>query len=159
MKYMMTAKVVERLVKKARHLLAGDVSGKSGQRIFPGYFAFELPARPSWWSDSLILPEWGNVLGVHEVEPAAARAFVVTDQGLAVLNDPKAPVWVPYGAVVGWNKLEKDGAERTLVLNTTDQQTVELHFQTLGQAFAFVQFVGYATERLHIDGLSDPERP
>ncbi len=149
----MTPKIVERLTKKARRILAGDVYGAPGKRIYPGYFSFELPARPAWWSDALLSPEWGNPLGVHTVEPSVRRAFVVTELGLAVFNDPSAPVWVAYEAIAGWNKLEKDETVRSLTLKLHPSgNAVELHFSCVGEAFAFVQFVGYATERLAIEG-------
>lgn len=147
----MSSVVAHRIRKQAKRILAGRVRG-SEQRIFPGYISFAEDRRPRWWRDGLALEAWGPVIGVHEIEADCPRgAIVVAENGLAVFNDPMVPVWLPYEEVEGFNKLSKEPISKSLVVRTKGGDEVELLFFPDGSAFAFVQFLGYATAQLHLE--------
>lgn len=136
-----------RIRRQAKRILSGKVVG-TDRPIFPGYISFDEDQRPRWWSDEFAPGSWGALLGVHESEPGCSvGAIVVTDRGLGLLNEPRAPVWLPYETINGWNKLSKDPISKSLVVRTDAGDEVELLFPD-GGAFAFVQFIGYVTEQL-----------
>jgi hypothetical protein len=101
------------------------------------------------------------VLGAHQVQNSPRHAFLVTARGFAVFNDPATPVWVPYEAIVDMDKLDKDATDGLLTLWWgAPPERVDLHFECKAAAFAFVQYLAYARQRLKIEGIaSDPERP
>ncbi|XYH97991.1 hypothetical protein ACMHYB_61335 [Sorangium sp. So ce1128] len=137
-----------RIRKQAKRILAGMVKGSDERSIFPGYMSFDKDKRPRWWRNELAPDIWGEILGVHEAESDCSDgAIVVTERGLGVFNDPLAPIWLPYEAVEGWERLSKDPVSKSLVVRTRAGNKVELLFP-YGGAFAFVQFLGYATEQL-----------
>ncbi|WP_159396524.1 hypothetical protein [Sorangium cellulosum] len=110
--------------------------------------SFDKEERPRWWMDELAPDSWGEIFGVHEIErDRSDGAIVVTERGLGVFNDPRAPIWLPYEAVEGWAKLSKDPISKSLIVRTKSGSEVELLFPH-GGAFAFVQFLGYVTEQL-----------
>lgn len=136
-----------RIRRQAKRILSGKVKG-ADRPIFPGYISFDEDRRPRWWSDELAPGSWGAVLGVHESEPGCSvGAIVVTDRGLGVLNEPLAPLWLPYDTIDGWNKPSKDPISKSLVVRTNAGHEVELLFPD-ACAFAFVQFLGYVTEQM-----------
>lgn len=133
------------VVRYARRILAGMVAGSSEERIFPGYIPFDEGLRPAWWKDDLAPDAWGRVLGVHEHEPNfRVDAIVVTEMGLGVFGEGSDVTWLPYASIDGWEKLSKEPISLSLHVRTKAGEHVELRFPGVGEAFAFVQFLGGA---------------
>lgn len=134
------------MVKVARRMLGGVRRGTASERIFPGYVSFDEGNRPVWWSDELVRDDGGRVFGAHELEPGRRRdAIVIAERGLAVLGE-ETVTWLPYGDIVGWDKLSKEPVSRSLVVQRRDGAPLELRFDD-GGAFAFVQFLGIAIDQ------------
>lgn len=139
--------VMGRIRKQANRVLGGRVAGSSERRIFPGFASFDRGDRPTWWLDNIAPLEWGGIIGVHEIEPSSRGAFIVTECGIAVFNDPLAPSWIPYNDVQGWRPLTKEPIATSLIVQTKAGSEISILFPD-GGAFAFVQFLGYVTEQI-----------
>ena len=127
----------------AERILAATVKGRTGDRVFPRYAAFNR-GPPSWWTRDIVADDWGKVLGVHESVPnQRAGALVVTAIGLALLG-PDTVEWIAYGDVAGWDRLSKEPLSESLIVTMRDGRRIALPFPN-GGAFAFVQFLLGAT--------------
>jgi hypothetical protein len=123
-------------------LLAGSRKD-TGARIYPDFIFFETANRPTWWTDDIAAPEWGEVLGVHEkVRNKKVGSIVVTDNGLALLQD-KESTWVRFDEIERWDELLKEPLSTTLRIWTKAGKKIELPFNDAG-AFTFVRFLSRA---------------
>ncbi|UQA59532.1 hypothetical protein [Polyangium aurulentum] len=147
------------VAKRARRLLAGMVAGSLTERVYPEYLSFERGERPTWWKDDIALPAWGTPLGVHEYEPnTRARAFLVTEMGLALFGEGDEVTWLHYTDIAGWGPLSKEPVSMSLHIKRKNGERIEFPFPRVGQAFAFVQFIGRAIwEHEHAKELLERE--
>lgn len=133
------------VAKRARRLLAGAKANAPDEKVYPNYVSFEDGARPTWWREGLFAEAWGLVLGVHELRAGdPSGAIIVTEDGLAVIDDHGSATWMQYVDIAGWDALSKEPLSMSLHVRRKSGSTVELEFPLPGQAFAFVQFLGRA---------------
>lgn len=117
-----------------------------GQQVvaYPNFILFRDDSPPSWWTKEFTQPDWGEILGIYENRRhAAARAIVVTSEGLVLLDDHGAPArWLPYADIDRWDRLSKEPISMSLVIWTKNGERIELPFEArAGDAFSFVQFL------------------
>ncbi len=138
---MTEAELHRRTHHKARRLFRGLISGRS-ERIFPGYFSFELAEAPAWWRSEFAVPEWGPVIGVFDRSAGCEERVVVAQNGLAVLANDTPLSWVPYAEVERFEVLSKEPPTASLPVWLRDGRLIQLPF-TGGAAFVIMGFLGY----------------
>lgn len=122
--------------------LLGSAIAASSERVFPNYRAFDGDGAPSWWRQARVeQPQWGKLLGVHELIPGSADgAFIVGENGLGAVREERTITWVPYERIARWKPVAKDRITGELDIETLDG-TLHLRFMTPGAALAFLRFL------------------
>lgn len=79
-----------------------------GRAVFPLFFLFTKPERPSWWTEADDCLMEGDALGVH-ASPHGERvgSFVVSEDAIAVLGDTGVSMRIPYESIRGWKPVWK----------------------------------------------------